>query len=129
MQWKKCFETGISKIDEEHKMLVNLVQKLEGTMYEGNSNADTGLVLKELVKYVKIHFHDEEEVMKRAGYPELERHKILHKDLVHDVASILINFKNGKEWTTCELVGFLNYWLRNHILEEDVKIGQFLGLV
>ncbi len=129
MRWKKSFETGISPIDAEHKTLVTLIQKLEDSTNRGFVSKTTGIVLKELVEYVKFHFRNEEEVMSRIGFPELARHKILHKDLVNDVASILIDLKNGKQRTTPELIGFLNYWLRDHILQEDKKIGQFLGFV
>jgi len=129
MKWKKSFEIGISQIDLEHKALVSLIQKLENSMYGGSVSKTTGAVLKELVEYVKLHFKNEEKMMSNVGYPELSRHKILHKDLVNDVAAILIDLKNGKQWTASELVGFLNYWLREHILQEDKKIGQYLGLV
>ncbi len=129
MIWKRCFETGIRPIDDEHRVLVTLIQKLEGSMYDGSVTKTTGMVLKELVDYVKFHFKNEEEVMSRVGFPELARHKILHKDLVNDIASILIDMKHGKPCTASELIGFLNYWLRDHILKEDMKIAQFLRLV
>ena len=127
MEWKSIYEVGITKVDSEHQILVELINRLENAMANGNSNEVIGNVIKDLVDYVKIHFKSEEEVMKKIGFPELERHKELHKGLVNDVARILVDLKNGKTWTTQELMGFLHSWLANHILEEDRKIGRFLG--
>ncbi len=129
MEWKSIYETGIKKVDSEHQMLVELINKLEKAMSNGDSNKVIGNVLKDLVDYVKIHFKSEEEVMKKIGFPDLKRHQNLHKDLVNDVARILIDFKNGKTWTAEELSGFLHMWLLDHILEEDRKIGVFLGVI
>ena len=129
MHWSKSYETGIKKIDEEHQMLIQLINELEDAMTSGKSKQTMGQVLKNLVEYVKCHFKDEEKVMEKIGYDELERHKVLHKDLVNQVAGILIDLKNGKVWTPQELIGFLQNWVLCHILEEDLKIGRFLGVI
>ncbi len=129
MKWKKVYETGIKKVDDDHKVLVQLTDELEAAMEPGASREAMGATLKALVEYVKFHFNNEEEVMKRVGFPDLQRHRQLHKDLVNDVAGILIDLKNGKEWTKSELIGFLTRWLEDHILGEDQKIGQFLGSI
>jgi len=63
LKWKKAFETGIKSVDNEHKTLVRLIDKLEASMQPGGSREAMGVVLRELVEYVKFHFSNEEEVM------------------------------------------------------------------
>ena len=129
MKWEQTYETGIKQIDNEHKIIVQLINNLELSLQKGNEEKTAVLVLKNLADYVKIHFKNEERVMKKIGFLELSRHKRLHKDLVKQVANIIKDFKMGKPWTARELLGFLQHWLVYHIVEEDKKIGKFLNSI
>ncbi len=129
MEWKESFSTGIKKIDDEHRELVRMIDRLEKAMERGEAEDILGPVLKNLVEYVRFHFRNEEEVMVKTGFPDLKRHRVLHRNLVNEVASILNDLKKDRLWTVPELVGFLQHWLVDHILGEDVRIGQHLGVV
>jgi len=129
MKWEKIYMTGIKKVDDEHKILVNMLNKLEACITAPNSEEVLAMVLRNLVDYVKFHFKSEEEVMERIGFPELQRHKVLHKDLVNEVAAILLDLKKDRLWTVPELTAFLQHWLVDHILGEDLKIGRYLGCI
>ncbi len=129
MEWKDSFSTGIKKVDDEHKVLVGMIDRLEKAMERGEAEEVLGPVLRNLVEYVRFHFRNEEEVMARINFPDLRRHKVLHRDLVNEVARILNDLKRDRLWTIPELVGFLQHWLADHILGEDVKIGQYLGVI
>ncbi len=126
MKWERIYEVGIRQIDSEHKMIVQFINDLELSLNKGNSERATLLVLKNLTDYVKIHFKNEEKIMKELGFLELSRHKRLHKSLVKQVSNILKDYKNGNPWSAKELIGFLQHWLVYHILEEDKKIGSLL---
>ena len=123
MKWQNDYNTGITSIDEQHQELCNMLNKLEEKMNSDDINQVMGMILKGLVEYVKFHFQDEEKIMSRIFYPKLEQHKKIHKDLVDQIVKILLDMKNGKEIEAVELHTFLKRWLRDHILEEDKKIG------
>ena len=125
MNWSKDYEIGIKIVDQQHEKLLNMINKLEGSMGKENVLKVMGDILRGLVDYVKFHFQDEEKVMKRIAYPELERHKKLHEELVRQVTEILIKIKKGEVITAHELMGFLQRWLLDHIMAEDKKIGEF----
>ncbi len=129
MEWKNSFSTGIKKVDDEHKILVNMIDRLEQAMNKGESEEVMGYVLKNLVDYAKFHFKSEEKIMANIGFPGLNRHRVLHKDLVNEIAGILIDLKKDRMWTIPELVGFLHHWLVDHIIGEDREIGRYLGVI
>jgi len=124
LKWTRDFEVGISSIDDQHKRLCSMVTEFENAVSFGHGLEMIGIILKNLVDYVKYHFEDEERVMAELGYPDLEAHKLLHKGLVLDVKKILLNLKAGKEIDPDELITFLHNWLAEHILGEDVQIGK-----
>ena len=127
MLWKDDYATGIVVIDEQHKKLVDMTTILEdATKAHEEMTYETGKILKDLVDYVKVHFRDEEEVMKKISFPEYSRHVELHKKLVNEVRDILLVLKKGGRINNKELLIFLQRWLVEHILTEDKKIGQYL---
>lgn len=125
MKWQDDYNTGITSIDEQHQNLCDMLNELEKSMNSDNVYQVMGKILKELVEYVKFHFQDEEKVMSRISYPELEEHKRIHKDLVDQIVKILLDMKNGKELEAVELNIFLKKWLLDHILQEDKKISNY----
>ncbi len=125
MDWSKEYEIGIKVVDQQHEKLLDMINQLKGAIGKDNVTKIMGDILRGLVDYVKFHFDDEEKVMHRISYPEIERHKKLHKELVEEVAMILLKIKKGKVITPQELMDFLQRWLIDHIMTEDKKIGEF----
>ena len=128
MKWQKDYNIGITVIDEQHRKLCSMLTNLETSIESDNVYQVMGEILKELVQYTKSHFREEERVMQRISYPDFEKHKKLHKDLVDEIVTILVDLKHGKEISAFELITFLQKWLRDHILGEDKKIGEYFNL-
>ncbi|MCE1254303.1 MAG: hemerythrin, partial [Anaerolineae bacterium] len=49
-----------------------------------------------------------------------------HNQLTAEVESLYADFKLGKKTLSINLLDFLKEWLRQHILESDKKLGDFL---
>lgn len=126
MQWNDKYCIDIEEVDEQHKELFRKANLFIFSVKHGNGDKHIGQMLKNLVEYTKIHFTDEEEIMKMYNYPELKKHKILHHELVEDIVKVLKRIKSGQKYSSIELIRFLEDWLTHHITEEDIKIGKFL---
>ena len=59
MQWSPTFETKIKKIDEQHQVLVTILNSLHDAMLRGDSNNEMGKLLEKLVSYTVTHFKTE----------------------------------------------------------------------
>jgi hemerythrin-like metal-binding protein len=127
MKWQKDYNIGITVVDEQHKKLCSMLTNLENSINSDDVYQVMGDILKELVQYTKYHFEEEEKVMQRISYPDFEKHKKLHKDLVNEISIILLDLKNGKKINAFELKTFLQKWLIDHILGEDKKIGEYFS--
>jgi len=125
IQWQEIFTVGIPSVDNQHKKLLAMINQLEDSVAAGKEivNNDIGKVLVQLVEYTQTHFADEERIQDEIQYSGRDRHKQLHKELVEQVISILMNLKHGKVINVYEIMNFLRDWLVNHILTEDRKIG------
>lgn len=128
LEWKVDLGVNITKIDEQHKKLVDLVNNLHEAMRTGKGKEVCGQVLKELADYTVYHFSTEEEFMKQNQYPDAENHVKAHKDLVAQVVEFQKGFEAGKIGLSMDLFDFLNKWLVDHIIGTDKKLGAFLRL-
>ena len=72
ISWKDSLNVGIVEIDEQHKKLVGLINKLFEAMANGKSSEIMKSVLGELSNYVNTHFATEEKLMKQFGYEDYE---------------------------------------------------------
>lgn len=126
ISWQKIFNTGIPQVDEQHKKLVSMINQLEDCHDSSDEAVDheVGLVLKKLVDYTQYHFSEEERLMDEIRYFDRGRHVEKHKELIHQVAAILKRLKATGAVNVYEIMCFLRDWLLDHIVLEDVKIGE-----
>lgn len=126
MKWHEKYCIDVIDIDNQHQELFKKANLFIFSVKHGEGDKQIGNVLKDLVEYTKVHFKDEEKLMERFKYPELNEHKHLHHLLIEEIIKVLTRIKSGQKYSSIELIRFLEDWLSHHILEEDMKIGRFL---
>lgn len=120
LNWRKIYETGIPKIDEQHQGLFDTLKKLyETPMHE------KGLVLKssmeELMNYATEHFETEEEYWKEINFPNdmIKQHKREHDLYIKEISLILRNNFQDGIFLSMNALDFLKDWIIDHVLGED----------
>ena len=125
MTWNGALATGHADIDEQHRKLIALANRLNESIQRGAGRHGIVSVLDELISYTAFHFEFEENLMKKANYPDFFRHQQEHKKLVSDVLSHKARFDSG-EALSSELLTFLRDWLVNHIMKTDKVLAKEL---
>jgi hemerythrin len=121
INWEKKFNTGIYRIDFEHKIFLELVNSLQFAMDEGKSEEELYRIITELEKYAVFHFISEENLMLSLQYPEYKFHQALHFDLLEQ-----FNIVKHDHLDFHRFHAFLRDWFINHTVEEDIKIRQYM---
>jgi hemerythrin len=121
--WDQKLETGHGKIDEQHKSLVEIINRLHGAMKQGKGKDELGGILVFLKDYTVSHFAMEEQLMAQHSYSGAVQHKAIHAALVMQVADLVDQFQQGKATLTLPVMNFLEDWLVKHIQGEDYKFA------
>jgi hemerythrin len=125
IDWTNDLSVGIEEIDEQHKILVSLVNRLYQGIIHQTDVVVLQEILNELVQYTVVHFSVEESLMRIFDYSGYEEHKQYHQELTKQVKDLNEKFKSGKATISMELLSFLRKWLTNHIMVEDKKYIPF----
>jgi hemerythrin len=126
-EWIDSYSVGLPAVDEDHKVLVSMVNDVITAVSEHRRSDVMIDTLSRLLEYTSYHFDREEAVMDEHDFPWLEQHRDLHNNLIRKVLRFLMRYRMG-DLDPLELGEFLIEWLTSHILEEDMKLGQHLRL-
>lgn len=122
--WNENFEIGIPHIDDQHKQLVNLLNKLAAHLANHSDDLVLESVFSELASYAHYHFETEEKIWEAylSNDDWTELHEESHGNFLESVLEIKAN-KDNKPFDDIvyDLVSFLSQWLAYHILEADKR--------
>lgn len=76
--WNKEFSVGDATIDEQHKRLLESLERLVLALEENDIESEIEKTIKFLEKYITEHLEYEEVYMKNHGFPDIEQHIGLH---------------------------------------------------
>ncbi len=126
--WNETLMTGVAVIDEQHQILVNMLNDANAQLTGNVSRDALEKIVRDLMSYALYHFDTEEELMVEEDYAvtDREQHFGEHRDFSKTVADVQSGLAQGKLITREELLGFLNGWLINHILKTDQQLGKFI---
>ncbi len=130
--WNDTLATGVSEIDEQHKILINSINEANIRMSSTQVSAETlQKITQNLLSYALYHFETEEELMQTYGYAQSqgmdqEAHHQQHREFSATVVQVREGIKAGRLISREDLLSFLNGWLIQHILHTDKKLGNFI---
>lgn len=123
--WTNELSVGIEEIDEQHKVLVGLINRMHDAIHQRHGSDVVEGILAELAEYTRIHFAVEESLMRLLNFPGYEEHRELHEELIQQIVELQKKIAAGKHAIGFELMHFLKIWLSKHIMEEDMQYSGF----
>ena len=123
----KDMETGVEKIDTQHRELINRINNLVAAGEKAASKEETQKTIDYLGEYVVKHFSDEEELQIKSKYPKYAEHKAKHTFFIDDFSKLKTEFagrSNSMEFTM-KLNSSLITWIVKHIKGDDTEFGRF----
>ena len=123
--WGAELETGIPKLDAQHRELFRRIESLGDKPGTGQA-AET---LDGLGEYAARHFRAEEKVQAAIGYPEAREHKRLHDGFEQKFLAMKTKVAaaapDQRPEAARDLDRALAGWFRNHILARDQDFADY----
>lgn len=119
--WSHKYSVGVEELDNQHKILIDILNNLYKAMEDKKNRAALGKVIQELIDYARVHFHAEEQYMIENEYKDFLQHKKEHEVFIKNVQDFCNDYKSGKFTLLFEISVFLKNWLIQHICTSDKK--------
>lgn len=127
--WNRKFETGIDEVDQQHRHLVDLINRYGDHLASNDVNSDEiETLLGDLVSYTEYHFREEEGIMAEVGVDPryVDEHVSKHHEFIKEVNAI----RDSITVDTAEyLLDFLIHWLAHHILGSDQNLARQIARI
>jgi len=129
--WNQNFETGLKKVDAQHRRLVDVTNRFGQILSDKNALCrEMEDIFAELVSYTQYHFSEEEDLMESVNVDlrHVDDHKNEHASFLQSVLHLYGESKLGRD-TGKPLFEFLMNWLIYHILGSDRSLGEQVALI
>lgn len=124
--WHGSYECGNEVIDREHRALFDDANELLSAMLSGRPADEVRILVDTLTRDVVKHFQDEMEILVASGYPGVEAHAALHRELVNGVVALVERFHAGTLGIG-ELFNFLAHdVVAKHLLGADREFFSYI---
>ena len=124
--WKEIYSVGIKSIDDQHLLLMNLLNELHDAVIKKSENEKIQDILNRLVRYTREHFLLEENLFAQHLYPDAKAHTEEHRKLTTQVEEFTARLRKGETTLGLPMLRFLQEWLTGHILNSDQRYSQHL---
>ncbi len=124
--WDGSIAIGHAVIDEQHKTLVDIINKLHTAITDGSEKKDLQRIFMDLYRYSLYHFQEEDAIMNKSCYKLRREHQHEHESFVNELDALAAKVKNGDAQIGMEALNWLVGWLLNHISVTDKKLATCL---
>jgi len=126
VEWPGTLATGHSVIDNEHRQLVGITNRLAVTLEVEDGTNVVRQALCDLLDYAVEHFSHEELLMDQHRYPATEGHRLAHTALLNAIGGMLLDFFEKGLPISADLMALLQRWLSEHIGRDDKALALHL---
>jgi methyl-accepting chemotaxis protein len=119
--WGPGYKIGLNLIDDQHKVLVDIINRVYDAFGSHNNLKVLKKCVKELVDYTVYHFGVEEKIFAQIGYKDSAAHNLQHQKFIERIKKFEEEVQKGRIVMSFDMVDYLKNWLVAHILKTDVK--------
>ncbi|MGL5270393.1 MAG: bacteriohemerythrin [Selenomonadaceae bacterium] len=127
LQWKDEYCTGIAPIDEQHKELFRIANRIYDLLKNDlipDKYDSIVAIISELQNYTRYHFKTEEDYMQQINYRRFLSQKAAHNEFLAKMDAIdLEKIDNSQNQYLIEILDFVLDWLAGHIVKADKLIA------
>ncbi|GKT33664.1 diguanylate cyclase, partial [Aduncisulcus paluster] len=124
--WSDSWNSGHPAIDAEHKNLLERCNSIIESSLGHSTYDETLRNVDVFLADMKKHFSNEIDILRERNYPEVDKHEVIHENLLnkaHELCSKAVN----DDVTTGELFTFLLLTvMKYHINGEDINYFDYL---
>jgi hemerythrin len=128
LTWDPALETGVSEIDEQHRLLFRKADAVLEAVAAGQGALEVKRTLQFLADYAALHFETEERYMRAAGFPDADAHADIHQRMIRRLTEVASEFhaRGASPSLVADVEALVRGWLTMHIAEKDRAVADWM---
>lgn len=126
--WDSALDTGFSDIDEQHKRLLGILDRLAASARLGHRMSPDELeaVIAELAEYAQTHFDTEVRLMldTDCDLRHVQKHVREHEDFIRHISLVHEALVDSRNDEGANLARYLSEWFSRHIVGSDLAMAR-----
>ena len=119
------YRLGIDEIDNEHILFIDMLNQVYELLDDNRLHEAATYFSDTLSNYVDEHLSNEEAFMRSFNYPNLEKHKTIHRRFKDTFAALKDKIKNDDSTALRQGLQVAFSWLISHIGAEDKRYAVY----
>ena len=128
LDWTEMDRIRVQKIDEQHKQLVNLINRFHAVLLVERNRAEANHVFHHFIHSARNHFLYEEALLIDQRCPGYQAHFDQHSDAIVQVQELYRQFVN-RSLSATVLLSRLRQWMIGHTRELDRSQASWLNQI
>lgn len=126
-EWREEYNINVAIIDAQHRRLAELVAGIHQAQAEDRPDGHVDGKLTDLIRFTRLHFATEEQLMIEHDYPDYEAHRQAHQHVIDGMIALLEVQSLARPRRFNPDPDINDDWVTQHLLERDVDLGRFLN--
>ena len=126
VNWNASLSIDIDGIDRQHHYLINLINRIHRAVEETDAT-EVVEILIDMQQYSRVHFAEEEALMKEYDYPGSELHIELHRRFIDKTEDFIEHLETTPLAISAGISLYLKDWLVSHIQTADAELGDYIA--
>jgi hemerythrin len=118
---------GVEAMDDQHEILVDSLNAIDEQLIHGNSATRLAQQMARLAEFTHLHFGCEESLLRRVGYPGLEKHRKAHQDLMNRLKLAVDRAENGDDVELARTIESVRDQYLKHVEQLDREYSEWLN--
>ena len=125
IDWTEDLHVGIRDLDDQHHILVELLNELHYAIHRRLGLEVCRDVLERLRRFADVHFTFEENYLRSGDRVQADRHREERRELMQQLDALLARIDTLQSTVSFHRLHKLKVWLLQHILAADEGISQY----
>ncbi len=126
--WNDEYSVGVNALDRDHIIIFSLINHIHEACQSGGDEIAVARLLDVLKDYALGHFRLEEALFERHDYGDRAEHQAAHQAIAEELDGLHQAYlERPSPAVAADIVELLAFWLRSHILNEDMGYKELLA--
>jgi hemerythrin len=128
LSWKPEYSVNREDLDRHHQEMFHILNSVYDNLMNSRESSFLLPSIDRLSGIAKYHLSVEEQCLREMCVPDIDHHIAKHREFTESIEMIRNGYYENYLEASKELIILLGEWLFNHVLKEDRKYSDMMGI-